>query len=493
MGYSTGALGVNTGMMSMDSTNYTSVQNYIGSEALAEYLGGLHQPEVDAELTRRYGRDDLSGLLSQVPGFTKAIKYAQEYFHFEKDFIHGIIYATTAGGAAFGTFTLQAAAKAAISNTASPFIATTDTDVIVPQEKDVLLLPGRIEVIVTAVDKAAGTFVAYTVDGSNLPAVIATDQIIIKGNVEKEGSGEVGETRNSKLILYKNNMAIHRRPNKVTGSEMGNKIYVDVQGRDGKMGKFWHYESFADEYHRFKNELEMMHFDGKKITNTALANLSGFETVQKTEGLVETIESYGISADYGASLTLSDISGITRKLDKFKGDKTNLWLQGYDFRESLNALWRTGDGLTDGANPTPGRIKFSSTDGIEDLAINLDFERVKMQNFTFLVKQTNALSDPTTLGAEGLGYSSMAISIPTGSTVAYNDLNDAGSKTTVKSIQLNYKVEDSGISRLYKEWATGGVGGYSTSGEDFMTIWQLAECGLETFAINRFSLLYTTA
>lgn len=496
MGY-TNPLQVNqpSGGMSTGATSYATVDNYIGAEATASALGALHKPEVDEEIVRRYGRDDLTGLLSSVPGYTTAIKNRKEYFHFEKDFIHGVINATATEGAAGAavTFTLATSGDAQISYNVSPYTSTATNDVIVPQVKDILLLPSRIEVIVLSVTlggAGATTFSAAPLDPLDvIPTLVGTEEIIIKTNAEAEGSLEVGKTRNSKLLLYQNNMGIHRRKHVVTGSEMGEQIWVKAEGRFGS-GMYWHYEGINDEYHRFKNEEEMTHFDGKKITNTVVSNTAGFETITKTEGLVETIDSYGTSHDYGAALLLADVKVMTKSLDKFKGDKVNLTLSGYNFREQFNALWRTGDGISDGTNDT-SRINFANGNGLADMAVNLDFERAKLLGYTFVIKQTNAFSDPTTLGAEGLGYTDMGIVIPTGNSVVYNDLNDAGSKTTVKSIQLNYKVEQNGISRLYKEWVTGGAGGASTNGEDNMTIWFLSENGLELSAINKYGMWWS--
>lgn len=496
MGTYANALGVQKpSMMSTGETNYATVDNYIGAEATASALGALHKPEVDEEITRRYGRDDLTGLMSGLRGYSEGIKYRKEYFHFEKDYIHGVVNmeGTTATKGLPVTYTLDTNSDAQISYTVSPYTSTATNDVIVPQVKDVLIFPGRIEGMVSEVTvgaAGASTITVYPLDIDDvLPSLAGTEDIVIKTNIEEEGSKEVGETRNSKLLLYKNNMGIHRRKHVVTGSEMGEQIWVQAEGKFGK-GNYWHYEGISDEYHRFKNGIEMTNFDGKKITNTNLTLLDGFETISKTEGMVETIDSYGISHDYGAALLLADVKAVTKKLDKYKGDKINLALSGYNFRDQFNALWRTGDGISDGTNDT-SRIVFANGNGLADMAINLDFEKAKMMGFTFLIKQTNAFSDPTTLGADGLGYTDMGIILPTGDSVVYNDLNDPGSRTTVKSMRVNYKVEPNGDSRLYKEWVTGGAGGASTNGEDNMTIWFLAELGIEMFAINKFSLLWT--
>jgi hypothetical protein len=493
-------------MVSNLDTQYAAA-NYIASDAIAHGVG-LHEPEVDPELVRRYGRDDLSGLLSMVPGYTKGIKRRIEYIHGEKDFIHGLVQVdlyTTIADATTATLTLATNSAAAVDyskftgtvagqqpGTGSPYLEGNPANTIattVPQQYDVLQLPGagRVELVVTAVDKGAGTFDVATVTGVDVPTIQAADYMIVKGSVQKEASVQQ-ESRNSRLLSYKNNMFIHRRDHKATGTELGEQTWMTFRGRNGKVGKAWYLEALYNQYQRFKNELEMMHFDGSKIANQDLTAIPGFETVTKTEGLITTIETSGNVSGYTAGgMVLQDISDMNRSLNKFKGDKKNMLMCGYDFREDLNALWRTGDGLGD-ASTDPGRIKFTGGNGIENLAVNLDFERVKSNSYTYFIKQTNAFSDPTTLGATGQSYEGFGVVIPMGNTVTYNDLSDSNSTESVRSIRMNYKVENNGISRAYKEWVTGGAGGYTTNDEDAMSVHMLAQCGLEVFAANRFGL-----
>lgn len=506
--YMPAALGVNLpGMVSNLDTQYAAA-NYIASDAIAHGIG-LHKPDVDEELVRRYGRDDLTGLMSMVPGYSKGIKRRIEYIHGEKDFIHGLVQFelyTTVGGATTATLTLATNSGANVDYSkftgtvagqqpgiGSPYLEGNPANTIettVPQQYDVLQLPGRVELVVTAVDKGAGTIDVATVTGIDVPTIAAIDYAIIKGSVQKEASTQQ-ESRNSRLLSYKNNMFIHRRDHKATGTELGEQTWMTFRGRNGKTGKAWYLEALYSEYQRFKNEVEMMHFDGSKIANRELTAIPGFETVTKTEGLITTIETSGNNVGYTAgAMVLQDISDMNRSLNKFKGDKKNLLMCGYDFREDINALWRTGDGLGD-ASTDPGRIQFTRGNGIENMAVNLDFERVKSNSFTYYIKQTNAFSDPTTLGATGQGYEGFGVVIPMGNTVTYNDLSDATSTESVRSIRMNYKVENNGISRAYKEWATGGAGGYVTNDEDAMSVHMLCQTGIEVFAANRYGLFKT--
>jgi hypothetical protein len=489
-------LGVNLPTMLSGLDTQYSAENFIASDAIAQGIG-LHKPDVDPELVRRYGRDDLSGLLSMVPGYTKGIKNRIEYYHGEKDFIHGLVQVEeyVAAAAFTTTLTFNTNSVGSVPYANPPYLEGAPPQSIptaVPQKYDVLQLPGRFELVVISVDKTLGTMEVGAVTDETIPAIAATDQIIIKGSTQPEAS-RAGESRNSRLLSYKNNMFIHRRDHKVTGTEMGEQTWMTFRGKGGKKGNVWYLEALYDEYQRFKNEVEMMLFDGKQIGNATLTGIPGFETITKTEGLITTIETAGNNVIYIAGgLLLSDVGDMNRSLNKFKGDKKNLLMSGYDFRDDLNKLWREGDGLGDAATD-PGRITFANSQGIEDMAVNLDFHQMKLNGFRYFIKQTNAFSDPTTLGAVDQGYEAFGIVIPMGNTVTYNDLSDQSSSEQVKSIRMNYKIEKAGISRAYKEWVTGGAGGFKTSDEDAMQCHQLAQVGLEVFAANRYGLFKTAA
>lgn len=177
-----------------------------------------------------------------------------------------------------------------------------------------------------------------------------------------------------------------------------------------------------------------------------------------------------------------------RKLTKFKGDKTNLLLEGFEFEVDFNTLWRQGDGVDFGTANAPARLTFSAGQGVEDMAINLDFKSAQLHGYKYMTKVVDIFSDPTTFGATGQNYDTLGMVIPMGNVVVYNDLSDKSSAETVPTIRLNYKIEHGGVSRYHKEWVTGSVGGAITSDEDVMKVHMLSECGMEVFAISRFGL-----
>ncbi len=478
------ALSVNNpAMISGADAQYASA-NYVTQDALAAGLG-LYEPDVDPDLTRRYGRDDLQGLLSQVNGYSKAVTGRMEFNHFEKDFIHGLVFASTAGGASSATFTLETESTFDLDYNLSPQSSSGSIDTTVPRERDVIQLPNRFECFVHSVDKGAGTFVAYSVDGTNIPAVVATDQIIIKGNIQPEFADKM-ETRHSRLLTYRNNLADHKSSFSASARALTEVSYIkDFGYAGGGKGDVWYLEGMSDEYHRFQDECNMMAFDGKQLSNAALTALAGSESLLKSEGLITTIENSGTNITY-TTLTLANLRSMNDNLMKFKGDKRNMLFCGYEFQKQFNALNRNGDGTDLGVANSPLRVSYGVS-AMEEKMLNLDYKGIEFDGFTYVTKTANTLSDPTTLGAVGQGYEEMGLVLPMGDTVTYNDLNAAGSSEKVKSIRVRYKeAGKNGANGYYNEWETGAYSPNGKTNVSELTVNMEATRGLEMFALNRF-------
>ena len=75
-----------------------STHNYVSSLDLVQ---GLHEPEVDSQLTMRYGSQDLTGFIDMMGGMNPVGNI--EYSHYEDNWLHEVIRpdgaASIAGGA----------------------------------------------------------------------------------------------------------------------------------------------------------------------------------------------------------------------------------------------------------------------------------------------------------------------------------------------------------------------------------------------------------
>lgn len=478
------------------ATNY----NYVGSQKFNDMT--IHEPEVEREIVRRYGRDDITGLLEML-GRTKGMGNRSVVNHLEKDFIHGVIKVeayTTVASEKNVTLSIAGPSTFSYQQNVDPFGSTANLTSIPVQKYDILQIKGPKELIVIEAGNTPGTSLnanqiqVHTLDGSDVPSISADDEIVIKGTAIPEGSRQ-GLSRNSRFISYKNNMMRHRRDHKVTGTEYGEKSWILHRGKDGKVGPHWFLEALYDEYQRFMNEKEMLLFDGQTITDTDLQNL--LPTVSKTLGMVETIRSSGINHGYNHStgLTLADLAAMTKKLNKYKGSKENALVCGIEFREQFNRLFRQGDGA-DITGDGLARVQFQDFASLSaanaGTLMNLDFTGSKYLEYKFLIKQINTFSDSTTLGAAGQPYERMGLVIPMDNTVMYNDRNDS-TKETVPSMRLVHKGDGAGGSRGYKEWVTGLGEGVANTDEDAFNVHMLTEMLLQMFAINRYGIFFDTS
>jgi len=455
--------------------------NFISSFDASDLAHGIHKPQVDSELVRRYGRQDLTGFMEMMGN--KELVKGIEINHYEKDRIHSVVkfQASTATGEASKTLTVATAYGYTYSSNQSPYIATGSTTVYTPRKYDVVEFPDGTEGQVTAVSGSSVTILPT--NASVLPAVAASNEIIIKGNAMNEGSSAV-ESRNSRMLSFTNYIQTVRDDHEVTNREAGVETWLEL-GYNGQTGYVWYLEALADTYHRFMNEREVQLLTGQKVTNTALANTAGFETVTKTEGLIPQIENGGNVETY-STFDMTDIENMVLALNKFRGSRENFLPCGINLSLDIDELFRgevTSGGFDAAKN---GGILFNSFNGDDAQSVNFEFDAFKYGGYRFAKKVLDIFSEPTLLGATGHKYKDLGIVIPMDNTVVYNNMNEASS-TNVPSITMMY-TEDADGSREKREWVTGYGMGARTTGDDKFQVHYLSDFGLRVAALNRFGL-----
>lgn len=466
--------------------------NFIGALELANALGAL-KPDVGEQLVPRYGYQSLIGIMKEQFGAGVRLGASSIVRHFEEDFIHSrISLDSTSAGSAGAAVTVNFNTNDVLSvGQESPYIGSATTDVAVPFPYAIIQFENGVEAIVTEVDVSAETFVAYPVDASdNIPAIQNGDYCIIKGTAVQEGSSPIQE-RNSRIIYYENYMMRHRNDMTVTGTAGGEILWFKIPRRDGAPGleDVWTSKAIGDTYLRHMNEMEMLLLDGKSITNTNIPGVSNFETVQKTEGLIETIESAGNVSTYTAdAMSLADLRDLTDSFLRFKAPKSHIVPCGYDFHADFNTLFREGDGVDLFASG-PGRVNFANFDGTNQ-TINLDIQGAQFQGFKFALMPMDLFADVQLLGSVDK-YPGLGTFIPVGNTVRYLDENPESAET-VPTIEIVAKRGFNGDSREVKEWIYGGLGNGS-DGDDKLKYAVLSEFALEVNAVNRFGIMKTDA
>ncbi len=486
MGYSPSGIGsTNTPTtVANQPTNY----NYLGSLELQNF--SVLYPDVAPDLVKRYGYQSLIGCMKQHFGAGSRTSGSSIVRHFEEDFIHGrIALDTTTGGAAGASVTYNFLSSDVLAvGQEAPYIGSGTADVAPPFPYAIIQFSDGVEAIITAVDVSAETFVAYPIDpADSLPAAANTDFAIIKGTSVQEGSTGI-QSRNSRVIYYENYMMRHRSEQEITGTAGGELIWFDVPKRNGAPGleKVWTAKAIGDSYLRHMNEMEMMLLDGKAITNTAIAGVAGFETVTKTEGLIETITNAGNVSNYTAgAMTLADLKDLTDSFLRFKAPKSHLVPCGYEFYNDINKLVREGDGADLFASGG-GRIVFRQFSGGTQ-EVDLDIKKLSYLGFDMALMPMDLFADEQTLGGVDK-YPNLGVFIPVGNVTTFLDENRDSSET-VPTLNIVGKQGFGGESREYQEWLIGKGLGVANDSFDGIKWNALSEFALEVNAVNRFGIM----
>lgn len=454
--------------------------NFLGAQVLNNFAV-LH-PDVDPELTKRYGyQDDLVSMFEKL-NLSRRITGSTIFRHYEEERLHApVVLAATGGGSGGGngqTVTVNIATTDVFEvDQESPYIGTGTTDLVVPRKGDVGYFANNVEAVVTAVDAAAGTFDATpTQSNEEIPAISDGDEFIITSSVANEGStiSDRG-SKSSRVIYYQNNVQIFTEFNKITASARGEDTWIEFDGKYGR-GMYWYYYDMDRFFRRQKQSFANGCLFGKDITNPVLAGIAGFENTKKTKGLVPTIEDSGITESFVAGdMSLLDLENVLDALVEQASPNEYMLLCSQGFRKDFNKLVREGDGV-DFVQSNRASIIFEQFNGGVQ-AVDFDIDQMKHLGYTLNIKTQRAFSDPTQQGAI-TKYNNFAIGMPMGEVNIYEELG--GDYVSTPSMNVVYKADGSGgdrslidVMRTIKETGT----------DNFEHI-LVTEGGIETNAIN---------
>jgi len=450
-----------------------TTENYLtSSQVITSYTKAMK--EVDPNVVYRFGDESLGidELFTNL-GQTKGVE-SITFEHYEKDHIRELLtVVATTGGAV--TETIAVATPGNIYAYGSPNFyqgnpAADNKWGANVRANDLLEIGGVRCKVISVSDPMvlATTFVARSVDGTNIPAAIT--EIIIVGNAWAEMTDQPNG-RETRLIKYSNDIQIIKDSYKVSGSAMGQKAWVNVQGQNK-----WYFEGIADTRKYFSSMCDLSYLVGEKITTANTA----FDSTNQMEGLIPAINSYGVVEAYTTGvggLTLGDFANVADAFAKNRGAQENMVLSGVGFKRQLSDVLRISDGLK------AGGVQYAGLGG-EGRAVNLGFESFTYSDYTFHTKTLQAFNDPKTLGADSSVYKDYAIVIPTGTTTAFNYGQE---KVVVPSMSLVHQ-EVEGEDMGYYEWITGAAGGARNSENDSMKVNMRARKSIELYGLGRFAL-----
>ena len=437
----------------------TTTQNYVSTLS-------IHKPEVTEEFVQRYGDQSLTGLLDAMGAMVPAA--AKKVEHWEEDFIHQGITVITSAVAYPGTNT------ASVSLTYDVTVANDNP----LRQNDILLFKNGDTGIVTNA-APAGTATIYPLTTwsaitGNLSEI--ADDVVITGNAYAEQTNQpLGLTATP--IKYENDMQILKESYQVSGSEMTNIVWFQVQDPNtGKSGWLWYIKGEADTYKRFVNYCEMQMLTGVKATNAANIAPAG-KDFQTSEGLLTFIENGGNVQNYNglSGFGLTDFDAMVRTLSKNRGAKENSLYCGTDLSLAID------DSIA--AMFAGGGISYGAFNGAEELAVAFGFKSFQRGGYTFHKKTYDPFSYYGMLGADGYKYNGMGFLVPGDGGL------DMKTRERVPALRVRYK-EAGGYSREMEHWFEGSAGlDVPTSGADELVCNYRTERCFEGFGANRFMLI----
>lgn len=436
------------------------------------------KPEVAGKLVRQYGFDDISGWIDML-GAREGIANL-EFFHGETEGITEVIKvsAASAGSAnAAVTLTVASGYRQTTSQTAAPYIATGSSTTIPVGVNDVIQFPDGTLGSCTAV--SGNTFtVIPVVSGANIPAVTTSSVLKNITTAVKEGADSVA-AKFKNQYGYRNNMTRIRTSSNISGDSFAIRDWITNYGKSGASPHRYS-EQLMDDYHRHRNKCELAKLIGQRITNTTLANTSGFETVLLSEGLIPWLESNANVVEYAstAAFSLAEIDTMGDYFTKYRGADT------YDLWTDRSLSLAIDDVIGTDSRLAAGSVVYDNAR--EEKYANFGFDGFKRGGILFKKKMNKVFNLPEYLGGDNAYHNGIGILVPTDNVVT---APFGGSKpVSVPSLRTVYQISSDLPNKGTKEWSHGGSADVPTSGERIMKYEVETVEALEPFAANRWGL-----
>lgn len=438
----------------------SSVQGNL-TDAYVSSVDFLHTRDIYDYLFDRYEEDTLIDFFERTG--RKHESEQTTWRHFEKDYIYQ---------------TIQVAAKGGTPGVGNDVLITLETvnhdnGQSYPKVTDLVLFKDKTNGYVIAKDTTAPTAHIITVRpvdtvlGDVQTATVVGEIVAFHSNAHAEGSDQP-EGVVHKPLRFEGIHQIFKTHVAITGSEATNRIEYEFEGK-----QYYMFQAEHDAYQHHKMDAAFGFLFN--VESDGLTNAAG-EEVRVSKGLAEWIRGDGnIFASPIASL--ADIDTIIKTLDKQRGSKENLWLNG------INLDIDTDNVLID--KFLSGAIQyntFGSGNPGKDQAIKLGFNSFKKGSYTFHKKQLDEFNHANVSGATAHTWPDTGFIIPT-------DVGrDAKSGNRVDSIAMRWKKAPH-MDREYIHVVSGILADKSIGTVDEIGFEYISEKSLEVFGLNRFVLL----
>ena len=459
--------------------------NYINNfDFLNQYLPDTYEKEFE-----RYGNRTVSSFLrlvgAEMPSNSDLIKWAEQGRLHTKYTQCGT---ASAAGTDLVTFTVNDVQNPTFAGGASLALRVNQTVFVsfnsgAGSNKGIVTARPAANTVTIAFYEAGGLAAAGTGAGNADCTIFVYGSEFNKGTVGMQGSLEADD------VFFDNKPIILKDKYAVSGSDMAQIGWVEVQTENGATGYLWYLKSEHETRLRFDDYLETAMLEavpaeaasaaGDFLQGTgaagSAANLNG------SDGIFYTVGLRGNVWAGGNPNVLGDFDAMIQRLDKQGAIEENVIFVdrqfGFDIDDMLAAQNSYGAGGT----------SYGLFDNDKEMALNLGFTGFR-RGYDFYKSDWKYLNDPTMRGGLPTGAGSGRINgllVPAGSTSVYDQILGKNAKRPF--LHVRYRASET-EDRRYKTWITGSAGGARTSDLDAMEVNFLSERAVCTLGANNFFL-----
>jgi len=451
------------------STNYITDFDFLN-----QYLPDTYEKEFE-----RYGNRTVASFLrlvsAELPSNSDLIKWSEQGRLHTKYVQVGI----ATGTAGNDTAILQVNDTGIPAYTATNGIAVRVGQTIVVNQNNG---SGTNKAIITAVDLANNQFTVNFYEAGGLvtagTGVGNSDvTIFIYGSEFKKGTNGMQGSNEADDIFFENTPIILKDNYTVSGSDMAQIGWVEVQTENGANGYLWYIKSEHETRLRFDDYLEtsMIEAVPAEAGSGAIA-ATGDVGNKGSEGVFYTVNNRGNVWSGGNPTTLADWDAMVSRLDKQGAIEENVVFLDRQFSFDIDDMLAAQNSY--GA----GGTSYGLFDNDKDMALNLGFEGFR-RGYDFYKTDWKYLNDPTMRGGLTGTGSVSGMLVPAGSTTVYDQVLGKNAKRPF--LHVRYRASET-ENRRYKTWMTGSAGGAQTSDLDAMEVNFLSERAICTLGANNF-------
>ena len=451
--------------------------NYITNfDFLNQYLPDTYEKEFE-----RYGNRTVASFLrmvgAEMPSNSDLIKWAEQGRLHTKYTACTSAAAPAANVAVWTIPTLQVNPVAPASSApANGFTAIrVGQTVMISDETAGSVLSNK--AIVTAVSSGAAPFtvtVAYYEVGGQAMAAATNSSMFVYGSEFAKGQLGMQGSIEAQDFIFQNNPIIIKDTYEVSGSDMAQIGWVEIQTENGGTGYLWYLKSEHETRLRFEDYLETAMVEAVPMDN-AVNTAAGL--ANGSEGIFHVVNTRGNVWSGGNPVALAGFDSVIQRLDKQGAIEENVIFVNRQFSFDIDDMLAAQNSY--GA----GGTSYGLFDNDEEMALNLGFTGFR-RGYDFYKSDWKYLNDPTMRG--GLtGGAINGLMVPAGSTTVYDQILGKNAKRPF--LHVRYRASET-EDRRYKTWITGSAGGARTSSLDAMQVNFLSERAVCTLGANNFFL-----